>query len=45
VLVRRPEGWRIAQYALSFPIPNDLAQDMTKRIRAFEAEQAPAARP
>lgn len=45
VLVRRPEGWRIAQYALSFPIPNDLAGDMTKRIRAFEAEQASAARP
>lgn len=40
VLVRTPEGWRIAQYALTFPMPNDLAKEMTTRIRAWEAEQA-----
>jgi hypothetical protein len=40
VLVRRPEGWRIAQYALTFPIPNDLSKEMTGRIKAWEAERA-----
>lgn len=40
VLVRRPEGWRIAQYALSFPIPNELGKELTGRIRAHEAERA-----
>jgi hypothetical protein len=38
VLVRRPEGWRIAQYALTFPIPNDIAKDLTARIREHEAK-------
>ena len=31
--------WKIAQYALTFPIPNDLAKGMTAEIRAFEAKQ------
>lgn len=35
VLVRGEDGrWRIAYYALTFPIPNALARDMTARIRA-----------
>jgi hypothetical protein len=42
VLVRRPEGWRVAQYALSFPIPNEIAKELTARIKAHEAR--PAAR-
>lgn len=38
VLVRGEDGdWRIAQYALTFPIPNDLADELTARIRAVEA--------
>jgi len=37
VLLKGPHGWKIAQYALTFPIPNDLAKDMTDRIKAFEA--------
>jgi hypothetical protein len=36
VLVRRGGEWKIAQYVLSFPIPNDLAGEMTARIRAHE---------
>lgn len=36
VLVQTTEGWRIAYYALTFPIPNELARDMTARIRAAE---------
>ena len=38
VLVRGDDGrWRVALYALTFPIPNALAREMTARIRA-EAE-------
>lgn len=32
VLVRAGETWKIAQYNLSIPIPNDLADEFTKRI-------------
>ncbi|MBN8553690.1 MAG: nuclear transport factor 2 family protein [Caulobacterales bacterium] len=39
VLVRGDEGvWKIAYYALTFPIPNALARDMTARIRAAEPD-------
>lgn len=37
VLVKQKGRWKIAQYALTFPIPNDLAKDMTDRIKAYEA--------
>jgi hypothetical protein len=43
VLVRGPDGWRVAQYALTFPIPNDLARDMTAEIKAYEAAKRPPA--
>ena len=36
VLVKRNGTWKISQYALTFPIPNDLAKGMTAEIRAFE---------
>lgn len=37
VLVRDEDGeWKIAQYALTFPMPNDLAEELTARIREFE---------
>ncbi len=36
VLVLTPQGWRIAQYHLTFPIPNDLAGEFTRRIREHE---------
>jgi hypothetical protein len=38
VLLKGPHGWRIAQYALTFPIPNDLAGPMTTDIKAYEAK-------
>ena len=38
VLMRTPTGWKIEQYALTFPIPNDLAHEMTDRIKAYEAK-------
>ncbi len=37
-LVLTPDGWKVSQYALTFPIPNDLAKDMTATIKAFEAK-------
>ena len=37
-LVLTPQGWKVSQYALTFPIPNDLAHDMTNQIKAFEAK-------
>jgi hypothetical protein len=39
VLVKKNGAWKIAQYALTFPIPNDLAKGMTEEIRSFEAKQ------
>ncbi|MEM9560229.1 MAG: nuclear transport factor 2 family protein [Planctomycetota bacterium] len=46
VAVRSHDGrWRIAHYALTFPIPNELARGMTEQIRAFEASATPAATP
>lgn len=38
LLVRTENGWRIAQYHLTFPMPNDLAQDFTAKIKAFEGK-------
>lgn len=37
ILVRTPKGWKVAQYHLTFPIPNDIFVDVVKDIRAFEA--------
>ena len=36
-----PFGWKIEQYALTFPIPNDLAKEMTGKIKGFEAKSSP----
>ena len=43
VLVRGERGWRIAQYVLSLPVPNELALDLVQRIRALEAPADSAA--
>ena len=36
VMVLRDGIWKVAQYALTFPIPNDLAKHMTDEIKRFE---------
>ncbi len=42
VVERQPDGaWRIAQYHLTIPIPNDLAKDFVARIRAAAKPPAP----
>lgn len=40
VLVATNSGWKIAQYNLSIPIPNDLADDVAKRIRDDDRQRA-----
>jgi hypothetical protein len=40
VVVKQGEEWKVAQYALTFPMPNALAKKMTAEIRAFEAKAA-----
>jgi ketosteroid isomerase-like protein len=36
-LVRTADGWKVTQYALTFPIPNDVADEVIAKIRAYEA--------
>ncbi|MDO1559985.1 nuclear transport factor 2 family protein [Brevundimonas sp. 2R-24] len=38
VAVRTERGWRVAQYVMSFPVPNEIAGEVVERIR--EAGQA-----
>ena len=38
VLVREDDAWKIAQYHLTIPIPNDLAAGMAAEIKAFEGK-------
>lgn len=39
VLIRTAAGWKIAQYNLTFTVPNDLAAGITQQIQTFEARQ------
>jgi ketosteroid isomerase-like protein len=42
VLERQPDGaWRITQYHLTIPIPNDLAKEFVARIRAAAKPATP----
>ncbi|MCE9673089.1 nuclear transport factor 2 family protein [Myxococcus stipitatus] len=44
VLVKEGTAWKIAQYNLSIPIPNDLMDDFVKRIQDHaQAKSAPPA--
>lgn len=36
VLQLTNEGWKIIQYSLSIPIPNDLAKELTNQIKEFQ---------
>lgn len=40
VLVNRGGRWKVAQYNLAIPIPNELAPEVVTRIRALEQESA-----
>jgi hypothetical protein len=39
VLVKQDGAWKIAQYNLSVPIPNDLMKDFKARIEAHQKKQ------
>lgn len=39
VLIKTTTGWKISQYHLTFPIPNEMAQELTDAIKEFEALQ------
>jgi uncharacterized protein (TIGR02246 family) len=45
VLVLDGGQWKIAQYNLSVPIPNDLMGEVKKRIETYEKDRAPKAKP
>jgi hypothetical protein len=38
VLVRGDSGWRVVQYNLTFPIPNELANEFTRRIVELQGQ-------
>lgn len=40
VLILVGDDWKITQYHLTFPIPNDLAGDFTSRIKVWEKSQS-----
>ena len=42
VLVLTEDGWQIAQYHLTFPIPNELSREITARIKEHE-QRSPSA--
>lgn len=37
-LIKTNKGWKIVQYHLSFPIPNQLSKEFTAKIREHEGE-------
>ena len=39
VLVLTDGVWRIVQYNLTFPIPNDLAKEFSEKIREYESRE------
>lgn len=36
VIVKTPDGWKIMQYHLTFPIPNEIVDDVLDRIIEFK---------
>ncbi|MEQ8407853.1 MAG: nuclear transport factor 2 family protein [Gammaproteobacteria bacterium] len=38
VLIKTASGWRISQYHLTFPIPNELVNGITAEIKEFETQ-------
>lgn len=36
VLIKTKDGWKISQYNLSLPVPNDITKDVVKAIKTYE---------
>lgn len=45
VLILTPAGWRISQYSLTIPIPNELAREIVRQIREFDQSSSGKSRP
>jgi ketosteroid isomerase-like protein len=45
LLEKRADGWKILQYHLTIPVPNDLAKEIVARIREAAREPVPLERP
>ncbi len=41
VLYKTPQGWKIAQYNLSVPLPNLLTKELVKQIKHFQQAKSP----
>jgi ketosteroid isomerase-like protein len=39
VLIRTEDAWKVAQYNLTVPVPNELARDLVARIRALDGDR------
>jgi len=40
VLIRTTAGWKISQYHLTLPVPNELIREITDSIKAFESSDS-----
>jgi hypothetical protein len=38
-LIRTEDAWKVAQYNLTVPVPNELARDLVARIRALDGDR------
>lgn len=38
VLVKTPQGWKISQYNLAVMLPNAIAKDISKQIKAYQSQ-------
>jgi len=36
LLIKTNQGWKISQYSLSLPVPNDIAKDIVKVVKTYE---------
>jgi ketosteroid isomerase-like protein len=36
ILIKTSKGWKISQYNLSIPIPNELAKEFSQKIKSFQ---------
>jgi hypothetical protein len=37
VVIKDGSGWKVAQYVLTIPLPNDISKDIVAQIKAYEA--------
>ena len=38
VLIKTSDGWKVSQYHLTFPVPNELAREITDSLKSFEGQ-------